>query len=276
MASGFQVLDPVSGKVVIDSEYIRFGLLQSGIATTLSSTTEAGAGYRIIVNDAICPVVFIEGAGVIVSSTRSGNNWTVDIAGWPNIAQTGSEYLDEPGLGFAATLNHSPRYYVFDFMRPNKERYGIEILKPTTGETIFNSNQWPMNIVASVEATSVVDTYRAYTGGGNFYVKRGGWQNTGGGNDLAVSFNALGLNNSRRYAAYYPWTRGAQYGGYYDDFTLLEAIGCYGGALSWGWVPDPLTTFGMTDGGFGVHNAQPNRPRVSLVDVTDIPFPFRY
>lgn len=296
MPFGMQVIDPSTGFALIDTQYMRYGLLQSGLMDVDSQDlvtagftigAEAGAAYSFRVSGAICPVVFIEGAGVIYTSVKVGDDWIFVCCGWPKTMVVASDIFRAPGQGLANPLGHGPRYYVFDLMKKNKERIGLEVLHPDTQETLFNSNQWPLNVVASKEPPQMGPGGAPYQidSSGEWWgvAPSGNWSNSvsGGWNGhsqyVGITWDSLGLQQNRRYAAFNPWTRGALCSGQADDYAVIEAVGCYGGVLSWGWCGDPMTQYGFETGsGQGVYKPNPNRSRAVLIDVTNLPLGYRY
>ena len=274
MPAAYQLRNPDTGKVLIDTNYVRIGLVKAG-EMTWNSGQEM---YQFSVT-AVDPIVFVEGGASFGHLERSGNNWTYYYRGWPN-AWSYSQQWAPPIPG--SPVLQTPRFYVFDMMRPNTSGRGLWIRDPNTLVTIFSSDMPPMNIrwagVSPPIPGGNTGTYQSPGGGWQrMQFIDGGWDTAAGvAQQVAIPVANLGLPPGRRWAWFSPWRRGANFSGFSDDFTVIEANATANGYLGWGWVLDVWTQWGEPGFGQGAWGAHVNRPQISLIDVTDLPYPFDY
>lgn len=152
MSMGLQVLKE-DGNPLFSTDMISYGLLKSGYCSEqtrwprlylrsaqldpskrknwaeFTDWSRMDRIYGFTVQDAIAPIVFINGSGVQCGSSLSGNTTTFYFIG----------------------ANSSTKYYYFDTMR---DTTGAEGLKCWTesGVLTFNSAQPPLNVVTSLQA----------------------------------------------------------------------------------------------------------------------------
>ncbi len=149
MAAGLRVYKE-NGSLLLDTEKITYGLLKSGYLSQL--TTWPRLFYRsdnldpndpssyqegnprdpvfgFSVNGAVAPIVFITGPGSTSGASKSGD-------------VTSFYYLG---------ADASTKFYYFDTMRNTETGAGLKCFSQG-GELTFNSLQYPLNIIASVQA----------------------------------------------------------------------------------------------------------------------------
>lgn len=149
MAAGLRVYKE-NGSLLLDTEKITYGLLKSGYLTQLtvwprlfhksaqldpndpSSYQESNPRdpvFGFSVTGAVAPIVFITGPGSTSGASKSGD-------------VTSFYYLG---------ADASTKFYYFDTMRDAGAGAGLKCFSQD-GELTFNSLQYPLNIVSSVQA----------------------------------------------------------------------------------------------------------------------------
>lgn len=277
MGEGLQVWGS-DGRIQIDSNFLTYGLVASGYIQEFKpqSTRWTWDKYGFHVNNCVAPVVFIEGGATYYSTMRSGSNWTFYYHPVFTIPYDPDRYRTGWPAGMPAR-SESPRYYVFDYMTSNKSRSGLEVFNPQ-GKTIFNSDQWPLNIVATTEPPPVQTASKHHPP----YARISGWTYnfnppSNHGTTAARSLSSIGLDSGRRYACNMPWRRGASAYGGGDNYSVIECVITSGGWLGYTWQVDPFTPFELSDyDHYAVYNVHLNRVTSTIIDVTDLPFPFTY
>ena len=277
MRTGMNFFDP-NGKLLIDTNSLYYGLVKSGpIRSDLPNIGGYNVGTSGFSVNAIAPIVFVEGGAAVISSTRSGNEWKFYISPLYPMPVDGSSGYDVGWPeGIRDRYSTDVRFYVFDLMRSNKSGTGLEIFRED-GKVIFNSDQWPMNVVASIRSPA------PYGPNGLPYTADYGWvmggtvQGAHFGYTCSASMELFGLSAYRRYAFHSPWSRGGGGYGAGDNYPIWESYVTLQGRIGFCWTSDPYLPPQMSDAGwwpaYAVHE---NRAALSIVDVTDLPYPFDY
>jgi len=237
MSNAKLVVKKADGTLLYDTGNISYGLVKSGYLSynsnwrrwslrainldpnLASSWRESGVPgddqYGFTVDNPQSPIVFLVGRGTATGVTVSGSTKTYLYAG-----------------ASAAT-----KYYCFDLMR-NDSLPGpwLKTRSKDSGQITFNSNQNPMNVVASIRAPEPGPLDRfgrpvfTYVGGRNeriaFFSRAG--------SAIAHSLVDVNLDAGTEYAAFLPWNRSC---GIIDASPSSD-----GGA--------PMV-YGMTEGAFG-------------------------
>jgi len=280
MPAGFNMFD-ASGHLLIDAERLYYGLVWSGYAEPAPNGFWAGLDddplHKVEVLNCKFPVLYISGEGTLVSIIRNGNLTTFEIYGYAPIPSDDYYIWNIYPPGITHPSNPAPKCYVFDLMRANKEHFGIEILSQD-GTPVFNSNMPPLNAAASVMPPPVAGiSSRPYTKIGYDQWSFDTSPSSQYAFTCSISMASLGLSTSREYAYHMPWSRGAQAYGQGDDYNVWESVATGNGRVGFYWQFDVFTPQVLNPGGgeviYGVH---PNRVAASLIDVTDLPFPFSY
>jgi len=275
MPVGLNLLD-ASGRLLIDTEKLYYGLVWSGHATLAPDQLYwETPRYEVTVTNSQFPVLYIAGEGTPTSIVRNGSVTTFHIDGYQGLNDE-TWLLYPPGISHPS--NPAPECYVFDLMRANKEGFGMEVISPT-GTPIFNSNMPPLNAAASVMPPPILPGTR-----GKPYRKYGydQWSfDTSSpaifGETCSISVASLGLSASRKYAYHIPWLRGAQTYGNGDNYNVFESVATGNGRVGFYWQLDRFSSIVMNpEGDEGIYGVHPNRVEVSLIDVTGFPFPFSY
>lgn len=149
MSAGLKVYKE-NGQLLFDTEKITYGLLKSGYLSfqvnwprlyhrsaqlppnegssyAESSITDAVHGFSV--TGAVAPIVFITGSGISCGSSKSGDTTTFYFIG----------------------ASPSTKFYYFDTMRNTLNGAGLKCYDES-GVLTFNSLQYPLNIVARINA----------------------------------------------------------------------------------------------------------------------------
>lgn len=279
MSAGLKVFKE-DGSLLFDTEKIAYGLLKSGYLslqvswprlymrsaelnpTDPSSWAEnSGQSDRILgfsVTGAVAPIVFIAGDGSTCGSSRSGNVTTFYYTG--------------------ATT--STKFYYFDTMRNDLSGAGLKCFRED-GELTFNSLQYPLNIVATVQPPNpgaVIapgSQYRRtpYLGG---TVTNGALIAGSAPNVVARVTVPIGAGE---YAASIPFTRscglwGDQ--GYYPyTSTVQEGAGGVTGGVRFMFCVATRTTEYIGGATWNLYFNIPSvKPTALVIRTDDLPFPF--
>ncbi|MEA5673238.1 hypothetical protein VA602_18105 [Pseudomonas sp. MH2] len=149
MAAGLKVFKE-NGQLLFDTEKITYGLLKSGYMTeqirwprlalrsaqlppsepgSYDLTNPMDPMYGFSVTGAVAPIVFINGSGVSCGSSQVGDTTTF----------------------YYLMAGPDTKFYYFDTMRNTMFGAGLKCYDPS-GNLTFNSLQYPLNIVARVQA----------------------------------------------------------------------------------------------------------------------------
>lgn len=277
MPAGMNFFDP-NGKLLIDISSLYYGLVKSGpVRHDLPHIGGFAVGTSGFSVNAVAPVVFVEGGAAVITSTRSGNDWNFYITPLSSMGADNNYNYDigwPEGIG--DRYSQDVRFYVFDLMRRNRSGTGLEFFRED-GRVVFNSDQWPMNVVTSVLCPPPSGPnglpYSALDG----WTMGGTVQGAVFGFTCSAPMELFGLKNYKRYAFHSPWSRGGLGYGSGDNFPIWEAYAALQGRIGFCWTVDPYRDPQFSDSGwwpaYAVHE---NRAALSIVDVTDLPYPFDY
>lgn len=269
-------LNTAEGVNIIDSNYITYGLVRSGYLQPYATWDVAGGsggvseGWGVAVpvhvariEGAVAPVVFTVGRSLFISINRHGNDWEF--------------------LYIAAST--TTRFYAFDGMREANTDPVRFRLWNEQGQCTFNSRQWPLAIDRAIQVPPPPAI-----------------QGSSGYGDRPYREGALGawtqaLQPQRTYAANLPFNRGATlFTGTYHGadhvglaaagggtFRVKAIEGAYGGKggvtaffyfdpFTWPLIEEIDTS--RFEHWAGMYVAR--LPIISVVDVTDLPFPFTF
>ena len=292
MSNAKLVVKKPDGSLLYDTGNISYGLVKSGYLTfnsnwrrwTLrainldpnlaSSWKESGVPgddqHGFTVDNPQSPIVFLVGRGTATGVTVSGSTKTYLYAG-------------------ASTAT---KYYCFDFMRNDSlPAPWLKTRSEDSGQITFNSNQNPMNVVASIRAPDPGPLDRfgrpvfTYVGGRNeriaFFSRAG--------SAIAHSLVDVNLDAGTEYAAFLPWNRScgiidaspsSDGGGAPMVYGMTEgAFGRIGG-ISFFFAPPGRTTedywpTSNTGTGYSYINLPINRfPSALVIKTAGLPFPF--
>ncbi|MDD1150415.1 hypothetical protein M5G25_19225 [Pseudomonas sp. TNT2022 ID357] len=261
MAAQFKLYNE-SGGTLIDSNLISYGLVKSGFMIAngyYEVGYNEGDGYwptywddvpiHAVRVTGIQPIVFCVGRSILTYVDRVGNDWVFNYIG----------------------ADTSVRFYAYDLMRePNNDAVRFRLWKED-GSISFNSKQWPLNIIESVQVP-----YPPEYPGSNYET----WTRS--------------YNNNRIYAANLPFSRGARVwagaperigmlveGYIYEGLVVEGGWGGTGAAYA-GFYIDPniypaiyvVGTGGKVNSYNRVYTA--HMPKLAVVDVTELPFPYQF
>lgn len=292
MSNAKLVVKKPDGSLLYDTGNISYGLVKSGYLTfnsnwrrwTLrainldpnlaSSWKESGVPgddqHGFTVDNPQSPIVFLVGRGTATGVTVSGSTKTYLYSG-------------------ASTAT---KYYCFDFMRNDSlPAPWLKTRSEDSGQITFNSNQNPMNVVASIRAPDPGPLDRfgrpvfTYVGGRNeriaFFSRAG--------SAIAHSLVDVNLDAGTEYAAFLPWNRScgiidaspsSDGGGAPMVYGMTEgAFGRIGG-ISFFFAPPGRTTedywpTSNTGTGYSYINLPINRfPSALVIKTAGLPFPF--
>lgn len=280
------------GSLLYDTENISYGLVKSGYLSyssnwrrwTLrainldpnlaSSWKESGVPgddqHGFTVDNPQSPIVFLVGRGTATGVTVSGSTKTYLYAG-------------------ASTAT---KYYCFDLMRNDSlPSPWLKTRHKDSSQITFNSNQNPMNVIASIRAPDPGPLDRfgrpafTYVGGRNeriaFFSRAG--------SAIAHSLVDVNLDAGTEYAAFLPWNRScgiidaspsSDGGGAPMVYGVTEgAFGRVGG-ISFFFAPPGRTTedywpTSNTGGAYSYMNLPTSRfPSALVIKTAGLPFPF--
>ena len=292
MSKAKLVVRKSDGSLLYDTENISYGLVKSGYLSynsnwrrwTLrainldpnlaSSWKESGVPgddqHGFTVDNPQSPIVFLVGRGTATGVTVSGSTKTYLYAG-------------------ASTAT---KYYCFDLMRNDSlPSPWLKTRSQVSGQMTFNSNQNPMNVVASIRAPDPGPLDRfgrpafTYVGGRNeriaFFSRAG--------SAIAHSLVDVNLDAGTEYAAFLPWNRScgiidaspsSDGGGAPMVYGMTEgAFGRVGG-ISFFFAPPGRTTedywpTSNTAGSYSYMNLPTSRfPSALVIKTAGLPFPF--
>lgn len=273
MSAGLQVRDQ-NGGIILDTQRMFLGLVKSGPLQWFKGYDTGSWDDFGISFEAVAPVVFISGGATPITINRSGNWWTFYYRPIETLS-TGSGYDPlgrPPGMGW---WPEEVRAYVFDFMKPNKRRVGLEVRHPD-GRIAFNSDQHPMNVVLRINPPAVhtASNHRPP------YTDTWGWLTDTSfpfGYQASTNLTNWGLTSGRTYAWNQPWTRGAKGYGGGDNRGLFEAAILYGDMLGLTWQLDPFFDPQFAGDEYQpVYDTYETVSTYTIVDVTGLPYPMDY
>lgn len=288
-----------TGELLFDTNLISYGLISSGYMVYFNSWTRktlktgnidptwggnwnptvavatpnfADQIHGFTVYNAISPVAFIVGSGVLAGTQVSGNATTF----------------------FYSCASPSTKFYCFDLMADNIGGGGFLKTWTNAGRITFNSLQPPLNVVGQVQAPgppapAVSGHYLScYAGGGNRQRQASG--NSGGivyvGQADSYYDVALGATE---YAAFLPWSRSCTINdlypsvGGFDNFAVYAgaegAYGRYGGMTFMFGASAGTTTSRPSVAGYNSPISYDNIPTdrypiALLIDTAQYPFPY--
>ncbi|MFJ3121032.1 hypothetical protein ACIPI6_31395 [Pseudomonas protegens] len=267
-ASEFKLYREEDGEVLIDSNFISYGLVKSGLVKKIGQWNvpyRDGDGpwpdysYMMDMWEArvrgVIPVLFMHGRAILISINKGALNdeWVYIFAG----------------------CTPETRFYAYDYMREANDQPVRFRLWDEEGNISFNSKQWPLNVFDTVQlpGNSQSNSFSPYDGGNSdgTYVKR--------------------YSNERLYAGYIPFNRSAECGCVNNSeviqahaeylITCIEGGWGIKGAGVAGFHSDPnvypfndAISTGRLDFWQRVYLAA--IPKLVVVDVTDLPFPFDF
>ena len=292
MSKAKLVVKKADGTLLYDTGNISYGLVKSGYLSYnsnwrrwslrainldpnfASSWRESGVPgddqYGFTIDSPQSPIVFLVGRGTATGVTIFGSTKTYLYAG-------------------ASTAT---KYYCFDFMRNDSlPAPWLKTRSEDSGQITFNSNQNPMNVVASIRAPDPGPLDRfgrpvfTYMGGRNeriaFFSRAG--------SAIAHSLVDVNLDAGTEYAAFLPWNRScgiidaspsSDGGGAPMVYGMTEgAFGRIGG-ISFFFAPPGRTTedywpTSNTGTGYSYINLPINRfPSALVIKTAGLPFPF--
>lgn len=292
MSKAKLVVKKADGTLLYDTGNISYGLVKSGYLSynsnwrrwslrainldpnLASSWRESGVPgddqYSFTIDSPQAPIVFLVGRGTATGVTVSGSTKTYLYAG-------------------ASTAT---KYYCFDLMRNDSlPAPWLKTRSEDSGQITFNSNQNPMNVVASIRAPDPgpLDQFGrpvfTYMGGRNeriaFFSRAG--------SAIAHSLVDVNLDAGTEYAAFLPWNRScgiidaspsSDGGGAPMVYGMTEgAFGRIGG-ISFFFAPPGRTTedywpTSNTGTGYSYINLPINRfPSALVIKTAGLPFPF--
>lgn len=273
MSAGLQVRDQ-NGAILLDTQRMFLGLVKSAPLTWLKGRNYGQWDDFGISFEGIAPVVYISGGATPVSISRSGNWWTFYYRPVVPLWVSGRYYLGEPpGMDW---WPDEVRAYIFDYMRPNKRRVGLEVRHPD-GRVAFNSDQHAMNVVARITPPPVHTGYKHRPP----YANTKGWLTDTSfpsfGYQASTNLTNWGLVSGKSYAWNQPWTRGANGYGAGDNRALLEAAVLRGDMFGLTWQVDPFVTPQFAGDQFQpVYSTFETPSPYTIVDVTGLPYPMDY
>lgn len=267
-SSEFKLYRESDGVVLIDSSLINYGLVKSGFVVKngtwdvpyRDSDTNFPDYYYVMSKwevrvRGIAPILMMHGRAILIEINKGS--------------------LPDEFIYVFAGCSPQTRYYAYDLMRePNNQAVRFR-LWDENGNITFNSKQWPLNVfdTVSLPGNSQWNSTSPYDGGNadGTYYKR--------------------YNNDRLYAGYIPFNRSAECGCVNagevieaDSPYLITCIeGGWGvkGAAVAGFHSDPFVypfndyvSTGRWD--FWQRVYQTRIPKLIVVDVTDLPFPFDF
>ena len=291
MSNAKLVVKKPDGSLLYDTENISYGLVKSGYLTfnsnwrrwrlrainvdpnLASSWVESGVPgdnqFGFTIDNPQSPIVFLVGRGTATGVTVSGSTKTYLYAG-------------------ASTAT---KYYCFDLMRNDGlPSPWLKTRSRESGQITFNSNQNPMNVVASIRAPDPGPLDRfgrpasTYTGGRN---ERIAFQSQAS-SAIAHSLVDINLDAGTEYAAFLPWNRSCGVidgdpfpdGGAPTVYGMTEgAFGRIGG-ISFFFAPPGRTTedywpTSNTAGSYSYMNLPTSRfPSALVIKTAGLPFPF--
>lgn len=280
-----------TGELLFDTSKITYGLIKSGYMSLIATwprqyirstnldpndggswmdSSRAGDdmyGFSVVADS---PIVFITGPGTLNGMSLSGTTKTFLYAG-----------------ATAAT-----KFYCFDLMAGNLT--GSPYLKTclSSGQFTFNSLQYPMNVVAAIQAPSppALDQYGRYP-----FPYAGGYRTRVRNQTASVDvvtqvFVDVTLSAGIEYAAFLPWARSVSA---FDTFSLgtnsgptasySMSEGAYGrtGGISFMFAPSGRTPEnpGVSGTGYTIpisFSALPvdRFPQALVIQTAGLPFPF--
>lgn len=290
MSDGKLIVRQLDVALLYDTGNISYGLVKSGNLTFNgnwrrlvlrginvdpnlgSSWRDSGVPgddqYGFTLDNPQSPIVFLVGKGVATGVVVSGNTKTYLYAG-----------------ASAAT-----KYYCFDLMRDDGlPGPWLKTKSKESGGITFNSNQNPMNVVASIRAPGPGPLDRfgrpvfTYVGGRN---DRIAFQSTTGSAIIHSVVN-IDIGAGVEYAAFLPWNRSCGIvdpntisSGYTTTYGMTEgAFGRVGG-ISFFFAPPGRTTTqdwpaGSSTGTYSYHSLPTDRfPSALVIKTAGLPFPF--
>ncbi len=288
MASAKLIVSATNGGLLYDTSNISYGLIKSGYLSLnsnwrrwvlrginvdpnlASSWKESGVPgddqYGFTVINPRSPIVFLVGRGTATGVTVSGNSKSYLYAG----------------------ASSSTKYYCFDLMGDDVlAGPWLKARDRESGAITFNSNLYPLNVIASVMAPnpSPPDMYGrpafTYVGGRN---ERIAFQSTSG-SAIVHSVVDINIQPGVEYAAFLPWNRSC---GIIDPYTISSGYttsygmteGAFGrvGGISFFFAPPGRTTSqDWTSGsaGYSYHSLPTDRfPAALVIKTAELPFPF--
>lgn len=288
MSNAKLVVKKPDGSLLYDTGNISYGLVKSGYLSLnsnwrrwvlrainvdpnlASSWKEAGVPgddqYGFTVDNPRSPIVFLVGRGTATGVTVTGNSKTYLYAG----------------------ASSATKYYCFDLM--GDDGLTGPWLKTRDRESnaiTFNSNQNPLNVVASVRAPDPgpLDRYGrpvfTYVGGRN---ERIAFQSTSS-SAIVHSLVDIDIQPGVEYAAFLPWNRSCGIidpetiaSGYTTTYGMTEgAFGRVGG-ISFFFAPPGRTTWQdwpAGSAGYSYHSLPIERfPSALVIKTAGLPFPF--
>lgn len=248
-----------TGEILFDTNLIAYGLIKSGYMAYFNSWTRktlktgnidptwggnwnptvqvatpnfADQIHGFTVYNAISPIVFLVGSGVLAGTAVSGNATTF----------------------YYSCASTDTRFYCFDLMADTLG--GSTALKTwdTSGRITFNSLQPPLNVIAAVQAPGAGTVapngrwFNTYAGGANRQRQAAG--NSGGTVYVgqADSYVDIALGGEE-YAAYLPWSRSCTINDLYPAIGGFDNFAVYAGAEgAYGRVGGITFMFGASAG----------------------------
>lgn len=290
MSNSKLVVKSADGSLLYNTGNISYGLVKSGYLSynsnwrrwvlrginvdpnLASSWQESGVPgdnqFGFTVDNPQSPIVFLVGRGNSTGVVVSGSSKTYLYAG----------------------ASASTKFYCFDLMRDdNLPSPWLKTRSEGSASITFNSNQNPLNVVASVRAPDpgAIDRFgrpvTTYAGGRN---ERLSYQ-TVSGSAIVHSLVDINMETGSEYAVFLPWNRScgiidpeAFQGGGPETYGMTEgAFGRVGG-ISFLFAPPGRTTTQQwsstsTTSAFSYHSLPIDRfPTALVIKTASLPFPF--